>query len=135
MTIFVIKFKVLKNLTPLVYQPLHKKMKFSVKDFFSKCDQIRSFLQIWSDLLKKSLMENFIFSAVNRSLYGLPCWEKIARYSRNVLHQVFCRGYFLLFFNLGKARNESQVYCFYKKLWESQIKVVEQIYSIKHCFE
>ena len=30
-------------------------MKFSIKDFFSKCDQIRSFLRIWSHLLKKSL--------------------------------------------------------------------------------
>ena len=39
-------------------------MKFSIKDLFSKCDQIRSFLWIWSDLLKKSLMENFIFCAV-----------------------------------------------------------------------
>ena len=39
-------------------------MKFSIKDFLSKCDQIRSFLQIWSLLLKKSLMENFIFCAV-----------------------------------------------------------------------
>ena len=39
-------------------------MKFSIKDFFSKCDQIRSFLQIWSHLLKKSLMKNFIFCAV-----------------------------------------------------------------------
>ena len=38
-----------------------QKMKFSIKDFFSKCDQIRSFLLIWSHLLKKSLMENFIF--------------------------------------------------------------------------
>ena len=37
------------------------KMKFSIKDVFSKCDQIRSLLQIWSHLLKKSLMENFIF--------------------------------------------------------------------------
>ena len=37
-----------------------QKMKFSIKDFFSKYDQIRSFLQIWSYLLKKSLMENFI---------------------------------------------------------------------------
>ena len=36
-------------------------MKFSIKDFFSKRDQIRSFLRIWSHLLKKSLMENFIF--------------------------------------------------------------------------
>ena len=38
-----------------------QKMKFSIKDFFSKCEQIRSFLQIWSHLLKKSLMENFAF--------------------------------------------------------------------------
>ena len=33
-----------------------------MKDFFSKCDQIRS-LRIWSHLLKKLLIENFIFSA------------------------------------------------------------------------
>ena len=38
-----------------------QKMKLSIKDFFSKCDQIRCFLLIWSHLLKKSLMENFIF--------------------------------------------------------------------------
>ena len=41
-----------------------QKIKFSIKDFFSKCDQIRSFLRIWSHLLKKSLMKNFIFCAV-----------------------------------------------------------------------
>ena len=41
-----------------------QKMKFSIKDFFSKCDEIRSFLQIWLNLLKKSLMENFIFCEV-----------------------------------------------------------------------
>ena len=41
-----------------------QKMKFSIKDFFRKCNQIRSFQQIWSHLLKKSLMENFIFCAV-----------------------------------------------------------------------
>ena len=34
-----------------------QKMKFSFKDFFSKCDQIGSFLWIWSYLLEKSLME------------------------------------------------------------------------------
>ena len=39
-------------------------MKFYMKDFFSKCDQIRSFLPILSHLRKKSLMENFIFCAV-----------------------------------------------------------------------
>ena len=41
-----------------------QKMKFSVKDFFSKCDPIRRRLQIWSHLLKKSLMENCIFCVV-----------------------------------------------------------------------
>ena len=46
------------------YQILRKKMKFSIRDFFSKCDQIRRKLRIWSHLLKKSLMENFIFCAV-----------------------------------------------------------------------
>ena len=39
-------------------------MKFLSQDFFSKCYQIRSFLQIWSHLLKKFLMENIIFCAM-----------------------------------------------------------------------
>ena len=38
-----------------------KTPKFSIKEFFSKCDQIRRFLRIWSHLLKESLMDNFIF--------------------------------------------------------------------------
>ena len=41
-----------------------QKMKLFIKDFFSKRDQIRSFLRIWSHLLKKSLIENFILCAV-----------------------------------------------------------------------
>ena len=45
-------------------------MKFSSKDFFSKYDQIRRKLRIWSHLLKKFLMENFIFCAM----------KKVARY-------------------------------------------------------
>ena len=36
----------------------------SIKDFFSKCDQIRRKQRIWSYLLKKSLMENIVFCAV-----------------------------------------------------------------------
>ena len=55
------------------FQPLKKRMKFpllsntvqqvkfSIKYFFGKYDQIRSFLRIWSHLLKKYLIENFIF--------------------------------------------------------------------------
>ena len=41
-----------------------QKMKFSIKDFFSNCDQIRTFLRVWSHLLKKFLVENFILCAV-----------------------------------------------------------------------
>ena len=41
-----------------------QKMKFSITDFFSKCNQIRRNLRIWSHLLKKFVMENFIFCAV-----------------------------------------------------------------------
>ena len=36
-------------------------MNFPIKDFFSKCDQIRSFMRIWSHLQKKPLMGNLIF--------------------------------------------------------------------------
>ena len=43
---------------------LHKRSSFSIKNFSSKCDQIRSFLRIGSHLLEKSLMENFIFYAM-----------------------------------------------------------------------
>ena len=41
-----------------------QKMKFSIKDFFSKCDQIRNFLRTWSHLLKKTLIENLLFCAL-----------------------------------------------------------------------
>ena len=41
-------------------ESLHKKM-FSIKEFFSKCDQIRSFLRMWSHLLKKKLYEKLYF--------------------------------------------------------------------------
>ena len=41
-----------------------QKIKFSIKDLFRKCDQIRSFLRVWSHFLKKSLMKNFILCAV-----------------------------------------------------------------------
>ena len=46
-----------------------QKMKFFIKDFFSECDQIRNFLRIWPYLLKKSLIENFIFCAVQFQVF------------------------------------------------------------------
>ena len=51
-----------------------QKLKFSIKDFFNKLDKIRRELLIWSHLLKKSLMENFIFCAVFEHVS--VCWVK-----------------------------------------------------------
>ena len=39
-------------------------MRFFIKDFCSKCDQIRRKLRIWSHLLENYLMENFILCAL-----------------------------------------------------------------------
>ena len=41
-----------------------QKMKFPIKNFFSKCDQICRRLRIWSHLLKNSFVENFFFCAM-----------------------------------------------------------------------
>ena len=49
---------------PMKIYTAHK-MKFSIKDFFSKFDHIRRFLRIWSHLLKKSLMENQFLCSAN----------------------------------------------------------------------
>ena len=51
-----------------------QKMKFFIEDFFSKCDQIRSFLRIWSHLLKKSLMENFSFLCSDATWFTRSIW-------------------------------------------------------------
>ena len=48
---------------------LYRIWKFFVKDFFSKCDQIRRKLRIRSHLLKKSIMENFIFCAILPAMF------------------------------------------------------------------
>ena len=48
-----------------------QKIKFSIEDFFSKCEQNCRKLQISPDLLKNSLMENFFFF-VQRSI--LDVW-------------------------------------------------------------
>ena len=50
-----------------------QKIKFPIKDFPSKCDQIRSFLRVWSHLLEKSLMEKTSF--IEQCL----CWQKFFR--------------------------------------------------------
>ena len=62
---------------PSVAKDTAQKMKFSNKDFLSKWDQIRRKLRIWSHLVKKSLMENFIFRAVGRFWFDLRELENI----------------------------------------------------------
>ena len=55
------------------YHLLHKKWSFFIKYFFSNCDQIHSFLRICSLLLKKSLMENFVFCACSYRYFWGKC--------------------------------------------------------------
>ena len=40
-----------KNILMILGKIIAQKMKFSIKDFFSKCDQIQSILRIWSHSL------------------------------------------------------------------------------------
>ena len=49
-----------KDIVPLKIWCQHCTKMFSITDFFSKCDQIRS-LRIWSHLLKNSVMEKLCF--------------------------------------------------------------------------
>ena len=78
-----------------------QKMKFSIKDFFSICDQIRSFLRIWSDLLKKSLMENFIFlcSVLVSNVAGFHV-QSLLRYKMEIKHLLGVLGVILKTINL-----------------------------------
>ena len=58
-----------------------QKMKFSIKDVFSKCDQIYNKLRIWSHLLNKPLIENFIFCAVFKQCnYVILALTKLLRF-------------------------------------------------------
>ena len=75
-----------KTLAPNAAQ----KMKFSIKDFSSKCDQIRRKLRLWSHLLNKLLIENFIFCAVKNSMKKPRLVKNTAQ--RGVCDQKRCIG-------------------------------------------
>ena len=51
-------------------------MKSRIKDFFSKCEQIRSLLFIRSHLLKKSLMED---NAVKAQFCAVYCLKEVSK--------------------------------------------------------
>ena len=83
-------------------------MKVAVEDFFSQCDQRRSFLRIWSHFLKKSLMENFNFRTVQRAQAAVMgvneisynfCWAKI----KDCYLQYYCSSAFYFKFLYQKT--------------------------------
>ena len=55
------------------------KMKFSIKNLLNKGGQIRSLLRIWSHLLKKFLMKNFIYF-----LCSISCNPQDALYKAHI---------------------------------------------------
>ena len=52
-----------------------QKIKFFIKDFFNKCDQIHRKQRIWSHLLKKHFMKNNFLCNVFCSLFDKICQE------------------------------------------------------------
>ena len=92
----IVNKKISKN-SVLVFNAVHsnhrkKKMSFSIKDFFNKCDQVHDFPQICSHLLTKTLMKslNFIFCAVNIPFYfqALSYYVVIVVKNLNALHKI-----------------------------------------------
>ena len=64
-------------------------------DFLGKYDQIRSFQRIWSYLLKKSLMENYIFCAVKFNWFAAEKANdksKMFQEVRRSRQSVFCKS-------------------------------------------
>ena len=89
-----------------------QKMKFSIKSFFSKCDQIRRELRIWSHLLKKCLIENFIFSAVKKG--HVTQWVWLLYCIRSSRQQMFFKIGILKIFE--KFRKHLQQSLFFNKV-------------------
>ena len=73
---------------------LHKK-KFSIKNFFRKCDQICRKLRIWSHLLKKSLKKKRHFLCIDGSSEPINPWHflkelnKIFKMHLNILSRLW----------------------------------------------
>ena len=88
-------------------------MKFSIKDLFSKCDQIRSFLRIWSHLLKRPLMENFMFCAVMIRIFHTLWCSMQKRFSITE-----CSTFFKTLENMGSMCTEKIAAPLRGQVWE-----------------
>ena len=103
-----------------------QKKEFSMKHFFSKFDHIRRFLQIWSHILKKSLMENFIFCVVIARKKARKCkdiflvnkyliYQKVQR-SYSIVASYFPARYYLSLMNFMQNLIFITSYYIYSKL-------------------
>ena len=98
-----------------------QKIRFSIKDFFSKCDQIRSFLGIiWSHLLKKSVMESFTFCAVSKVLTVsyLVHYDTLLQNAADIIAK--CDSYFIT--KCDKSYDKMRQ-VFYYKMWQFYYKI------------
>ena len=101
-----------------------QKMKLFLKGFFCKCDQIRSFLQIWSYLLKKFVIGKFIFWAVYCSVSYCPEEKGVRKISQNSQENAYARASLLINFN--KKETLAQVFsCEFRE-------ILKNIFFIEH---
>ena len=70
-----------------------QKMKFSIKDLFSKCDQIRRKQQIWSHLLKKSLKGKLHFLCSGNKIASDILLNKLCLKNINTTNKPFTLGW------------------------------------------
>ena len=99
-----------------------QKMKLFTNDFFSKCDRIRRKLRIWSDLLKKSFMENFIFCAVKIKIrmnsYSMMIIQTLKQWN----YCWFCVFIFLVYWHRG--------FVFHFRCWKGRKQSFEIWYDV-----
>ena len=113
--------------------PLRISTKVSIKNFFSKCDQIRSFLRIWLHLLKKSFLANFIFCAAYVPRIGARITWHLDYFSNFLMtvEQRFTIWYFVeligcsSYYNLGMLYQMSGNFIRFSsfKTWLSEISL------------
>ena len=79
--------------TTCTAQKIFPLRKFAIKDFFSKCNQICSFMRIWPHLLRKFLMENFIFCAVIVAKFSFFLFTIKKQYSIDLSYHIIYKIY------------------------------------------
>ena len=116
-----------------------QKMKFFIKDYFSKCDQIRRKLPIWSHLLNKPLMENFTFCAemAKHTLKLLRCEQSMFGDFSKYVWSLYMKGltYFVPTFPYISIFRSSHWRCSIKKLFLTILHYLQKNTSAGVYFE